>query len=196
MLPLPANRASEYPIDPLFLHRWSPRALSGEPVSLQDLNTLFEAARWAPSSGNGQPWRFLYARRDTPHWQTFLNLLAPGNLVWAHKASVLVLIVSRTTNEHNDKPALTHRFDAGAAWMSLALQAARMGFVAHGMAGYDSARAGIDLHLPPEFVPEVMVAIGPYGNPEELPEDKRAGDANPSPRKPLEALVFEGAWPG
>lgn len=163
-------------------------------MPLDTLMTLFEAARWAPSSGNGQPWRFLYARRETAPWQTFFDLLTPGNQVWAHKASVLVLVVSRTLNEHNGKPAVTHSFDAGAAWMSLALQASRMGLVAHGMGGYDRERAVRELNLPPEFVPEAMIAIGFHGDPAELPEDKRAGDANPSQRKPLAEIVREGAW--
>ena len=195
MLPLPTNRTSEYPIDPLFLNRWSPRAMTGAEMPLEELMSLFEAARWAPSSGNGQPWRFLFARRNTPAWDTFVNLLTPGNQIWAHKASALVLVVSRTTAEHSGKPAVTHSFDAGAAWMSLALQASLKGLLAHGMGGYDRGRAAEELKLPSEFVPEAMIAIGYYGNPEELPEEKRAGDANPSQRKPLDEIVFEGGWP-
>jgi len=195
MIPLPENRLPEYPVDPLFLHRWSPRALTGEEMPTEELMSLFEAARWAPSSGNGQPWRFLYARRHSGAWETFFNLLTPGNQAWAEKASVLVLVVSRTTNEHNGKPALTHSFDAGAAWMSLALQASLKGLVAHGMGGFDRERAKEELGLPAEYHPEAMVAIGYYGNPEELPENQKAGDANPSQRKPLAGIVIEGAWP-
>ena len=194
-LPIPANRASAYPIDPQFLNRWSPRALTGAEMPLEEIKTLFEAARWAPSSGNGQPWRFLFARRQTPAWETFFNLLTPGNQSWTHKASVLVLVVSRTTNAHNGKPAVTHSFDAGAAWMSLALQASLKGLVAHGMGGYDRERAAAELKLPAEFVPEAMIAIGYYGNPGELPEEKRAGDAHPSQRLALDEIAFEGGWP-
>ena len=170
--------------------------MTGAEMPVHELLTLFEAARWAPSSGNGQPWRFLYARRNTPAWETFFNLLTHGNKIWAHKASVLVLVVSRTTNERSGKPAVTHSFDAGSAWMSLALQASLKGLLAHGMEGYDRDRAAEELKLPAEFVPEAMIAIGYYGNPEDLPEEKRAGDATPSQRKPLEEIVFEGAWPG
>jgi nitroreductase len=195
MIPHPQNRTPEYPVDPQFVKRWSPRAMTGAEMPLDELMTLFEAARWAPSSGNGQPWRFLFARRNTPAWETFFNLLTPGNQIWAHKASALVLVVSRTTNEHNGKPAVTHSFDAGAAWMSLALQASLKGLVAHGMGGYDRGRATQELKLPEAFVPEAMLAIGYYGNPEDLPEEKRAGDANPSQRKPLAEIVFEGEWP-
>lgn len=193
-IPDPMNRTSDHPIDPLFLHRYSPRALTGESLSEADLMTLFEAARWAPSSGNAQPWRFLYARRDTPAWETFFNLLAPGNRIWAHRAAVLVVVVSRTTRE-NGKPIATHSFDTGSAWMSLALQARIKGIVAHGMEGYDKDRAVRDLHIPDGHVPEAMIAIGIYGKPEELAEEKKAGET-PSQRKALEEIVFEGEWGG
>ena len=195
MIPVPTNRTPEYPIDPLFLRRWSPRAMTGAEIPLADLMALFEAARWAPSSGNGQPWRFLFARRNTPAWETFLNLLVPSNQAWAHKASALVLIVSRTTNEHNGKPAATHSFDAGAAWMSLALEGNLKGLLVHGMGGYDRERAVTDLNLPTEFVPEAMIAIGYHGDVEDIPEKNKAGEFNPSLRKPLNEIVFEGQWP-
>jgi nitroreductase len=96
-------RTSDYPIDTLFLDRWSPRAMSGESIDERELLTLFEAAHWAPSSGNSQPWRFLYARRDTEQWQEFFDLLAEGNRTWCHKAAALVVFLSRTTHEQTDK---------------------------------------------------------------------------------------------
>jgi nitroreductase len=191
-LPTPTNRTADHPIDPLFLHRYSPRAFTGESIPEADLMTLFEAARWAPSNGNGQPWRFLYARRDTPAWETFFNLLTPGNQIWAHRAAVLVVVASRSVRD-NGKPNRTHSFDAGAAWMSLALQARLMGVVAHGMDGYDKERAVRDLGLPADCLPDAMIAIGIYGKPEELAEEKRAQET-PSQRKPLEEIVFEGGW--
>lgn len=193
-LPNPGNRTPEHPIDPLFLNRWSPRALTGEPLPEEDLLRLFEAARWAPSSGNGQPWRFLYARRDTPAWPVFFGLLTPGNQIWAHRAAALVVVVSRATREDNGKPAATHSFDTGAAWMSLALQARIMGIVAHGMEGYDKKKAVSALGLPAGHGPEAMIAIGVHGKVEELAEEKRAGET-PSQRKPLSEIVFEGLWP-
>jgi nitroreductase len=192
MLPLPQNRVPDHPIDRLFLNRFSPRALTGEEMPLETLMTLFEAARWAPSNGNGQPWRFLYARRGTPAWDVFFGLLTPGNQVWAIRASVLVLVASRTVRD-NGKPNRTHSFDTGSAWMSLALQARLMGLVAHGMDGYDKAEAVRALRIPDDCVPDAMIAIGYYGNPELLPEEKRAGET-PSQRKPLTEWVFEGEW--
>jgi nitroreductase len=192
-LPNPSNRIPDHAIDPVLLNRWSPRALTGESMPHEDLMRLFEAARWAPSSGNGQPWRFLYALRDSPAWETFFNLLTPGNKIWAYRAAVLVVVVSRTTRE-NGKPIATHSFDSGSAWMSLAVQARTMNFVAHGMEGYDKQKAVQDLGIPAEHVPEAMIAIGYYGKTEDLPEEKRAGET-PSQRKPLSEIVFEGGWP-
>jgi nitroreductase len=127
------KRHPDHKINAIFINRWSPRALSGELISHEELMSLFEAARWAPSSFNGQEWRFIYAKRDTPYWISFLNLLIPANQVWAQNAAVLMVIISRNTFEYNDKPARTHSFDAGAAWENLALQASVMGLVAHGM---------------------------------------------------------------
>lgn len=194
MLPIPQNRRPDHSVDPLFLNRYSPRAMTGEELPPEDLMSLFEAARWAPSSGNNQPWRFVYARRGTPAWEKFFGLLTPGNQSWALRASVLALAVSRTVRD-NGKPAATHSFDTGAAWMSLALQARFMGLVAHGMEGYDKATAARELHLPADCVPEAMIAIGIYGLPELLPEEKRAGET-PSQRRPVTEWVFEGEWGG
>src|SRR5690349_4839806 len=102
------KRHADHPIDALFLDRWSPRAMSGDPIADDELMVLFEAARWAPSSFNNQPWRILYARRGSDHWPTFLGLLVDANKVWASKAAALLVFVSKTTFDHNGKPARTH----------------------------------------------------------------------------------------
>src|ERR1700730_12043584 len=115
-------RKAGYPIDSLFLDRWSPRAMSGEEIAEEELLTLFEAAKWAPSSYNNQPWRILYARRDTEHWPLFFNLLVEFNQTWVDKAAALVLFISKTTFDHDGSPSITHSFDCGAAWENLALQ--------------------------------------------------------------------------
>ncbi len=186
-------RQPDYPIDPVFIRRWSPRAMSGEPVSERELLTLFEAARWAPSSYNEQPWRFLYARQDTKHWSTFFNLLVELNQSWAKNAAVLVVLVSKTTFSHNGKPNRVHTFDAGSAWENLALQAARMGLVAHGMAGFDADKARRELHVPEDFAVEAMIAIGQPGRSEDLPEPLRQREV-PSGRKPVSEVVCEGPF--
>src|SRR6266704_1137246 len=122
-------RKPDYPIEPIFYRRWSPRAMSGEPLSEQELMRLFEAARWAPSTYNEQEWRFLYARRDTPHWLTFFDLLVKGNQAWCRNAAVLVVVLARKTFTRNGKPNPVHLFDTGSAWQNLALQATILGLV-------------------------------------------------------------------
>jgi nitroreductase len=184
---------AQYPVDELFLDRWSPRAMSGEALSEEELMTLFEAARWAPSSYNNQPWRILYARRDTEHWQTFLNLLVEGNRAWAKDAAALLLFVSKETFDFNGQPYPTHSFDAGAAWENLALQATMLGLVTHGMQGFDYERARAELNIPEGFRVEAMIAAGRPGDPAQLPESLRAREA-PSGRKALSEITCEGAF--
>ncbi|HET9192514.1 MAG TPA: nitroreductase family protein [Vicinamibacterales bacterium] len=186
-------RKSEYPIDTVFLDRWSPRAMSGEALSDAELMTLFEAAHWAPSSGNSQPWRFLYARRDTEHWPLFFELLNEGNRTWCHRAAALLVFISRTTNEKSGRALVTHSYDTGAAWMSLALQGWIKGLVVHGMAGFDYARAKDALHVPDDFTVEAMAAVGRRGPKEELPPQHLSREF-PSQRRPVADLVFAGPY--
>ena len=191
------GRTTDFPIDPIFLERWSPRAFTREPISEPDLLTILEAARWAPSSFNAQPWRFIFARRDTPDWENFLNLLLPNNRVWAKDASALVILISnrfmRKPGEDVDVPSSTHSFDAGTASGYLALQANKIGFFVHGMAGFDKERTLTELHIPKEFHAEAIYAIGKLGDPSKLPEALRARE-HPSLRLPLTELAFEGAF--
>jgi nitroreductase len=184
-------RTADYPIDFLFLDRWSPRAMSGEPIDEHELFTLFEAARWAPSSGNSQPWRFLYARRDTPHWPLFFDLLNEGNRAWCHKAAALVVFISRTSREETGRPLVTHAYDTGAAWMSVAFQGWLKGLVVHGMAGFDYALAKASLNIPAEFSVNAMAAIGKPGRVEDLPDSHRQRES-PSARRPLSQSINEG----
>jgi nitroreductase len=186
-------RKPDHPVDELFLDRWSPRAMSGEEIPEEDLLTLFEAARWAPSSYNNQPWRMLYARRDTKHWQTFLDLLVEGNKVWAKDAAALILFASKTTFDFNGQTYPTHSFDTGAAWENLALQGWLKGYVVHGMQGFDYDRARTELGIPEEFRVEAMAAVGMPGPKEKLPEKSQAGES-PSGRKTLSEIVCEGPF--
>ena len=151
---------------------------------------LFEAARWAPSSSNSQPWRFVNARAGTDHFAPFLDLLVDANKAWCVRAGALVVIVSKETFD-NGSPSRTHSFDAGAAWMSLALQAQILGLVAHGMAGFDYERAAALVGLPEGYAVEAMCAIGHPGNVDDLPERYRAREV-PSGRRPAAQSVFEG----
>lgn len=186
-------RIPQHPIDPLFIKRWSSRALSGESIHHEELMTLFEAARWAPSSFNAQEWRFLYAQRDTQHWELFFNLLVDFNKSWAKNAAVLLVIISRNSFEYNHKKARTHSFDAGAAWENLALQASIMGLVAHGMEGFDYDRAKTDLLIPGDYTVEAMAAVGRPGSIELLsPELQKREEL--SGRKEVKEFVYEGTF--
>jgi len=187
------KRTADYPIDDLFLSRWSPRAMTGEAISEEDLMTLFEAARWAPSSYNNQPWRFLYARRDTEHWQTFFDLMVEFNQSWAKNAAVLVVFISRTHFQFNGEPSVTHSFDTGAAWENLALQGWRKGLVMHGMQGFDYEAARSALRIPEEFAVEAMAAIGIPADPATLPPELREKEV-PSERRKLEESICEGPF--
>lgn len=186
------SRQTEYPIEPLFTARWSPRAFDGRPVEQEHLMKLFEAARWAPSSNNNQPWRFVYAAAGTPHFEKFFDLLAEGNKPWCRRAGALVIVASKNTFD-NGSPARTHSYDTGAAWMSLSLQAEFMGIRVHGMQGFDYDRAASAIGLPENHSVEAMFAAGYPGKIEDLPEKYQPRE-KPSDRKPLAACVFEGAF--
>lgn len=183
-------RKPEYLIDPLFLNRWSPRAMSGEGISKEELFQLFEAGRWAPSSYNAQPWRFVYVLRDSRSWQSFFDLLVPFNQVWCRHAAALVLVLSRTTFEHNNQPSVTHSFDTGAAWENIALQGSILGLVVHGMQGFDYNQAGFVVKAPVGYVVEMMFAVGKKGKKIDLPVEIQEKEF-PSLRKPLTEVVFE-----
>jgi nitroreductase len=186
-------RKTQIDIEPLFLDRWSPRAMSGEPIDERELAVLFEAARWAPSSGNAQPWRILYARRDTNAWPTFFGLLVPSNQAWAQRAAALCVFISRHVFERNGRPSVTHAFDTGAAWENLALQGTLRGYVVHGMEGFDYERARTELAIPQEFQVLAMIAIGRPGAKEDLPEHLQKREA-PNDRRPLAQTVCEGKF--
>ncbi len=186
-------RNPEYPIESLFYRRWSPRAMSGESLAEKELFTLFEAARWAPSTYNEQEWRFLYARRDTPHWKTFFDLLMEANQQWCARAAVLTVVLARKTFTHNGSPNPVHLYDAGSAWENLALQATVMGLVAHGMAGFDFEKARTGLKVPDEFAVAAMFALGRPGNPDELSPQVRERE-KPSDRRPISKSICEGEF--
>lgn len=191
------TRDSEFPIERLFLDRWSPRAFDGSPMPAQDLLAMLEAARWAPSSFNYQPWRFAYSLREDEHWEAFLSVLLPFNAAWANNASVLMFAMSDKLMRMGDKndPSHTHSFDTGAAWSNLALQATKLGYHAHGMAGVDFDAAARILNLPADFRIEAAIAIGRRADPSILPERLREREG-PSDRKPLAEIAFAGPFPG
>ncbi len=186
-------RKADFAIELLLLDRWSPRAMSGEEISEEELMRLFEAARWAPSSFNAQQWRALYARRGTEHWQIFYDLLVEANKTWAKNAAVLVVFISRKMFDYNNEPSVTHSYDTGAAWQNFALQGFQQNLVVHGMEGFDYERARKELRIPEEFQVEAMAAVGKPGAKELLPEKLRARE-NPNDRRKLSESIFEGPF--
>lgn len=191
------DRQTEYPILPLFPDRWSPRAFNPRPIDDMALLSLFEAARWAPSSMNMQPWRFVYAKRDDAHWDAFLSALMETNRLWARNASALVYVISDGEMDYKGQrvPSHSHSFDAGAAWMALALQASSMGLITHGMAGVDFDLARSIIGAPEIFRIEAAVAIGYPGDRGALPEALRAREV-PSDRRAVGDSIFHGPMKG
>ncbi|HJT47531.1 MAG TPA: nitroreductase family protein [Nitrososphaeraceae archaeon] len=187
------RRQSTYKINPLILNRWSPRSMTGEELDEETIMSLFEAARWAPSSYNNQPWRFIYAKRNTVHWDKLFNLLAEPNKVWTKNAAVLVVVIARRNFEHNEKYSITHQFDAGAAWENLALEASSRGLAVHAMQGFDYEQARTDLEIPNNFDVMAMIAIGRRGPKENLPPQLHEKE-HPNDRKPLTEIVMEGQF--
>ncbi len=188
-------RTAEHEIEPIFLERWSPRAFSGEAISEAELMRIFEAARWAPSSYNSQPWRFVYARRDTPHWEKMLGLLNESNRSWCKDAAAVTVLASSETmtipGQPQPVPSYSHSFDAGAAWGYMALQATKLGWHTHGMVGFEKERAFAELGFPPGFHVECAIAIGRIGDKSKLPPPLQERES-PNGRKPLSETIFEG----
>jgi nitroreductase len=186
-------RVAEYPIESFLIDRWSPRSMSGGVIVRSELLRLFEAARWAPSGGNSQPWRFLFAEREAPMFPAFLGSLVEANQVWAKQAGALIAVLSKTTNDKGKLHA-THAFDAGAAWMSLALEASALGLVAHAMGGFDAAVLRAALAIPDGFATHCVVAVGHPASPDTLPEALR-GREQPNGRNPVSSFTEAGGFP-
>lgn len=187
------SRTPEAEVDALFVERWSPRAFDPSPIDEATLNTLFEAARWAPSCFNEQPWLFLYAATEAER-DRFCGLLAEANQVWAKRAPVLAFALARKHFTRNGKPNRHAMFDTGAAWMSLTLQARMLGLYTHGMAGIDVDAIRAELGVPDDYEVVCGIAIGRIGDPATLPEEKREME-QPNSRKPLAEVAVAGDFP-
>jgi nitroreductase len=189
-MPMHAERVADAAIESLILQRWSPRAMSGEMVAVDELMRLFEAARWAPSSFNEQPWRFVVGMKDSETWNVLFDTLVPFNQTWAANASALILIISKRRFSHNKQLNGTHSFDTGAAWQNMALQGSAMGLVIHGMAGFDAEAVRSKCGISDEYSIEAMVAVGKIGHKSVLPEYMQEGET-PSSRKSVTEFVSD-----
>jgi nitroreductase len=187
-----AVRHADYPLDPAFLNRWSPRAFDSREVPEETLMAAFEAARWAASSYNEQPWRFVIARSEDDR-KRFLAFLMEANQAWAKDAPVLVVVCSKKTFSHNGSPNRTYQFDAGAASAYMALGATLNGLIAHGMAGFDPDGARATLGLPTDFDPIAVFALGYHGDSAKLPAEIAAREV-PVGRRPVKDSIMEGRF--
>ncbi len=178
------------PIHPLLVERWSPRGFDRQ-YELDDdaLCALLEAARWAPSASNTQPWRFLPTRRNDVSFARLLDLLAPGNFSWASAASALILVAAQTTDEAGRQRAWA-LYDTGQAVADLTVQAQADGLSVHQMGGFDANAARREFDLGPDLAPVVVVAVGRYDGDARLPEPLAAREHAPRSRKPLESLLL------
>lgn len=190
------SRKTDHAVHTLFVDRWSPRAYTGEAIPDSLLNTFFEAARWAPSSSNAQPWRFLYSKRGSASWPIFFDLLAEGNRKWAVNASVLVVVVSQKSKLDRNgvvQPNKTHSFDSGAAWQNIALQAHLSGWGTRAIGGFDREKARTALNVPDEFAVEAVIAIGKPTDKSVLPAEFHEREV-PNSRQPITELIFDGGF--
>jgi nitroreductase len=186
---------TDYPIEELIRRRWSPRAFSDRAVGPEKLKSLFEAARWAPSSFNEQPWSFILTTKDQPeaHAQ-MVNCLMEKNQQWAQRAPVLMASVAKLNFEKNGKPNRHALHDVGLAMGTMLVEATALGLVVHQMAGFSVEKLREAFGVPEGFEPVAVVAIGYAADPEVLPEAFREQEVGPRSRKPISEFVFEGAW--
>ena len=186
---------TQFPIHELLARRWSPRAFDERPVDTELLRVLFEAARWAPSSNNEQPWRFVVATKENERdWTRLFECLVEGNQRWAFRAPVLVLSVASLYFAANGKMNRHAFHDTGMATQNLVLQAAVHGLMARQMAGFDVEKACAALGIPSGCEPVAMIAIGYPGDPTILPEPLRERELQPRSRRPIDEWTFSGQW--
>jgi len=176
-------------VEPI-LRRWSPRAYADRPIPIEDLKRGFEAARWAASSYNEQPWRFLVGRKGDATYQKIFDSLVPFNQSWAKSAPVLVLSIARKHFTHSGEVNHHGWHDVGAAMANFAAQITALGLHSHSMAGFDHEKAKASLKIPDDFDTVAVTAVGYLGDPESLPEGMRKGELSPRQRKELKEFVF------
>ncbi|WP_047517531.1 nitroreductase family protein [Methylophilus sp. Q8] len=186
-------------IHELLANRWSGRAYdAGKAVSQEQVVSLLEAARWAPSCFGDQPWRYVFCNKadNMQAWQAAFDCLVPGNQGWAVNAPVLLLICADTLFGHNDKPNKWAAYDTGAATENLCLQATALGLMAHQMGGFDADKARATFKVPERYQILAMVTVGYQAAIEGLSEEDKAREVAARSRKPLDELFFNGVWQG
>ena len=186
---------TEYPVHEFIRDRWSPRAFAQKPISAEDLRSLFEAARWAPSSSNEQPWAFIVATHgDQENFAKALQPLVEFNATWAKHAYVLGYAVSELAFAKNDTPNRNAQYDTGAAMSQLTTEATSRGIRVHQMAGFDPNTARDIFKIPAGWDAIAAFAMGYPGDPASLPEPYRQRETLPRVRKPIREFVMTGTW--
>ncbi|HTT34049.1 MAG TPA: nitroreductase family protein [Methylomirabilota bacterium] len=187
--------ATDFPVHQLIRERWSPRAFADKPVPLEVLRSLFEAARWAPSSNNEQPWAYIVATKDDPAgFERVLGTLVESNAGWAKNAPVLAIAAARLTFSRNHTPNRNAQYDTGAATALLSVEATAQGLAVHQMAGFDPEKARQTFAIPSEWEAVAALAVGYPGNPEILPQPLKDRELAPRTRKPISNFVMAGSW--
>jgi nitroreductase len=184
----------DHPILDLFKERWSPRAFSPRAIEPDKIRSIFEAARWAASSFNEQPWRYIVGLAGDPTHEKLVSCLGPANALWAPKAPLLAMSVAWLTFTQNGSPNRVAVHDVGAASAQLTLQAMSLGIHTHQMAGFDVAKARQVFEIPEGHDPVAMIALGYLGDPATLNEAQQKMELAPRTRKPLEQFVFGSTW--
>jgi nitroreductase len=186
---------TDVPLNELVRNRWSPRAFADKPVAPEVLRSLLEAARWAPSSSNEQPWAYIVATKDDPeNFAKMLSILVEFNVGWAKHAAVLVLSVAHLKTQKDGAPNHLALHDVGSASAQLTFEAVSCGLLVHQMAGYDGDKARQVFAIPQDWAPVAAMAIGYPGDPQSLPEKLRQREVAPRMRKPLTEFVMTGGW--
>ncbi|MEC0227240.1 nitroreductase family protein [Paenibacillus alba] len=186
-----AHRKAEYPVHPVFLNRWSSRAFEAKEVTNETLYTILEAARWAPSSSNLQPWRFIVAKTEEQK-QKFQTFIKPNNQLWTVHAPVLVLILSHKLRQDGELNG-AHAFDAGAAWASIAFQAHLLGLATRAVGGYEKDKAREVLQVPADYELHAVIALGYRGARETLSAEFQERE-QPNGRRVLQESIIEGSF--
>ena len=181
---------NNYTIHKNIEQRWSPRAFSEKQVEKEKLNSILEAARWAPSAFNEQPWRFIVGQRGNSTYDSILKTLVDWNQLWAGKAPVLILNIAKKTFTHNNTPNVTFKYDLGQAVGLMILEVVNQGLVSHQMSGFDSVMAADLLKVPDDYQVVSVTAIGYLGNIDDLPEDMAKMESSPRERKDIGSMVF------
>ena len=187
------NTPTDYPIINEIKNRWSPRAFAEEPVSEEDLMSLFEAARWAPSAMNEQPWRFIYARKGEESFDQIAGALFEGN-AWAKEAPVLIVSLARTTYTRNEKDNGSALYDLGQAVANLSIQATSLGLSLHQMGGIDKEMLQKTFEIPDNYKVMTIIALGKIGDPSELSEGLQQREAAERKRHTIDQFAFNGSF--